>query len=273
MDAVMTVVTSADTHFFPLARGLANTLPAGVSLWVYDLGLTPTDVAALRQDGVRVERIPVPADRFAMTSANHIRATHKMDCIQSHLRATGSGALVLDADVLLLDPAALAVLAPEPDEVVVTYRCARENKPYILVNGKINTGVMAFGRDVPSSFFQAWKDLCADPEHTDQSALSVLLEERGVDWTRLGEAQTLEALPGVRVRVLDGNLYNDTTCRTGALFHFKSAGRRGNKRFWYQIFVRLLRLAPGFVRGAVDFNRKHRLLVWKPKAGGSSGDA
>lgn len=259
-----TLVSSADTNFFPLVLGLARTLPPGDPLWVYDLGLTPAETAALRRIGAHVECIPVPADSFAFNSVNNIRTVHKMDCIEHCQKARQAGVIMLDADVLVLEQEALGVLAPAPDEVVVTCRCAREQKPHVLVNGRINAGVMAFGRDVPASFFQVWKDLCADPEHTDQSALSVLLETSGIDWTRFGEPQVLEPPAGIRVRVLDGNTYNDTSCRIGAIFHFKSAGRRGSKRCWYHIFVTLLHAIPSLLRGAVRLNRRHGFLVWRP---------
>lgn len=259
-----TVVSSADTNFFPLALGLARTLPSDKPLWVYDLGLTPTETAALRRIGVHVECIPVPADSFAFNSANNIRTVHKMDCIEHCLKTRQTGVIMLDADVLVLEPEALGVLAPAPDEVVVTYRCAREQKPHVLVNGLINAGVMAFGRNIPASFFQAWKHLCADPEHTDQSALSKLLENGGIDLTRFQEPQWLEQLEGIRVRVLDGNIYNDTSCRIGALFHFKSAGRRGTKRCWYHVFMTLLRILPALIQGAVRLNRRYGFLVWHP---------
>lgn len=268
-----TVVTSADTNFYNLALGLAETLPSGAPLWLYDLGLTSVEVAALQRRGVTVERIPVPADSFAFNSVNNIRTVHKMDCIEHCIAARNAGVILLDADVLVLDLEALKGLIPAPDEVVVTYRCLREQRPHVLVNGRINAGVMAFGSAVPAAFFQSWKDVCADPEQTDQSALSLLLEEWGVDWTRLGEPQTVAGFSGIRVRVLDGNFYNDTSCRTGGIFHFKSAGRRGSKRLWYQLFVILLRCFPGFVRWAVQENRRRRLLVWKPRAVDARGDA
>lgn len=264
------VMTSADTRFFHLVLGLAQTLPVVPDrpLYVYDLGLTPQEIARLGALGVQVRRIPLPEATFHFNSARNIRAVHKMDCIEHYLQSQKRGVLILDADVLVIEPDALQTLAPENDEVVVTYRCDRENKPHILCNGLINSGVMAFGRDMPADFFQTWRDLCEDPEHTDQSALSQLLQDAGVDWAHLNDAQPLN---GFRVRVMDGNIYNDTSCRTGRIFHFKSAGRRGNKRMWYQAFVAMLRFCPSLVRALVCLNRRHRFLVWEPSAQDMSG--
>lgn len=259
------IVTTADTRFFHFALTLVQNLYAlpNVRMTVYDLGLTKAECTAFARLNATVERIDVPADSFAMNSARNIRAVHKLDCIQHFLQTRNEGMILLDADTLVLDPACLDVLKPAPDEVVVTYRCRRENKPHILINGKINTGVMAFGSDLPSAFFDVWRDLCRDSEHTDQSALSVFMEENGVDWARLDAEQSCSP---VRVRVLDGEVYNDTSCRVGQIFHFKSAGRRLSKLLWYRGFAFIQRLLPGVVRYLVGQNRRRGLFVWKPKA-------
>lgn len=261
------LMTCTDAKFYFFVHGLARTLPQawlkehGLHLHVCDLGLTDTQREVLTRLSVSTEPAALPANAFSLNSANNIRAIHKMDCIEHFLRTRNTGVIVLDADILVLDPHVFEALQPQDDEVVVTARCDREKKPHVLINGLINTGVMAFGRNVPPAFFQAWKDLCEQPGHTDQSALSDLLKNNGVNFTLHNEVQTA---CGVHVRVLDGNVYNDTSCRTGGIFHFKSAGRRGNKRRWYQIFVALLRWCPSLVREAVRLNRQHRLLVWHP---------
>ena len=147
---------------------------------------------------------------------------------------------------------------PSEREIVVTYRCDREKKPHILVNGKINTGVMGFGSNIESSFFNEWKKLCEDGEHTDQSALSTLLERQ----VELGKINSRQMYDSYSVRVLDGNIYNDVTCRIGKIFHFKSAGRRRNKHFGFMIFAFLQRLFPETISWCVEVNRKYRLFIW-----------
>lgn len=262
------IVTSADTRFFSFAYRLMQTLHRlpNVRLFIYDLGLTDAERAAFAAIGVSVECVPVPADTFAMNSAQNIRTIHKLDCIEHFLRTYREGMILLDADTLVLDPAALDTLEPAFDEVVVTNRCRRDNKPHILINGKINCGVMAFGKDLPASFFKTWHAQCEDPEFTDQSALSLILDDNGVDWQDLNSSQRCCY---VRVRILDGEIFNDTSCRVGQIFHFKSAGRRFSKLFWYYSFVLMLRVFPGLVRLLVRLNRRHGFLVWTPSSGKS----
>lgn len=257
------IVTCADSRFFPFALGLLRTLQPvpDLRLFIYDLGLTEQERKTFVDLGISVERVPVPADTFAMNSAQNIRTIHKLDCIEHFLRTYKQGLILLDADTLVLDPAALAALEPADDELVVTNRCPRDRKAHILINGKINCGVMAFGKDLPESFFAAWHEQCKDPEFTDQSALSLLLDESRVNWNVVGVPQECAL---AKVRILDGELFNDTTCRVGQIFHFKSAGRRSSKFFWYCCFAGALRLFPKISRWLVRQNRKHGVCVWKP---------
>ena len=119
---------------------------------------------------------------------------------------------------------------------------------------------MAFGPMVDHAFFQAWRALCENREHTDQSALSTLIEPY-LDWDALGQ---LQQGPGCTIRLLDGNIYNDVTCRSGKIFHFKNAGRQGNKRLGYAVFSVVQRLLPGLVSRLIGWNRKHGWYIWKP---------
>lgn len=80
-----------------------------------------------------------------------------MGCIEHFLQKYQNGVLVLDADVLIINDAVNEIF-PSEKEIVVTYRCDREKKPHILVNGKINTGVMGFGSDIESSFLMNGKN-------------------------------------------------------------------------------------------------------------------
>lgn len=257
---MFSLLTCADTNYYPMALALARNvrLYRDCALFLYDLGLTPAERRRLEAEGVTIERTAFDEDTFRLNSKGNIRTTHKIDCIRHFLRTHGRGALVLDADALLVENVA-ADIFPKDREIVVTYRCERERKPHILINGKINAGVMGFGAAVPDAFFDAWKALCADGEHTDQSALSELLE-REVELERMGSVQPYHDL---EVRVLDGTVYNDVTCREGKIFHFKNAGRRLNKRFGFSAFALAQRLFPGPVARLVGLNRQRRWFVWR----------
>ncbi len=257
---MFSILTCADTNYYPMALGLARNvrLYPACGLYLYDLGLKDAERDVLRGLGVTVERIPLGQGIFALNSKKNIRATHKMDCINHFLRKYGTGVLVLDADALLIEDVSEEIFPAERD-IVVTCRCDREKKPHILVNGKINTGVMAFGPGVGPAFFETWKSLCADGEHTDQSALSALLGEH-VDFEKIGSRQPYG---DYAVRVLDGNIYNDVTCRIGKIFHFKNAGRQFNKRLGFAAFTVAQRLFPKSIASCIALNRKYHWFVWR----------
>ena len=255
------LLTCADSNYFPLALGLARNVRRfpRCRLFLYDLGLTAAQQTLLRQHGVQIESAVFDPNTFQLNSKHNIRNVHKINCIEDFLRRYGQGVVVLDSDVLLINDVA-EDLWPEGNQVVVTRRCLRECKPHILINGKINSGVMAFGPMVDHAFFQAWRALCENREHTDQSALSTLIEPY-LDWDALGQ---LQQGPGCTIRLLDGNIYNDVTCRSGKIFHFKNAGRQGNKRLGYAVFSVVQRLLPGLVSRLIGWNRKHGWYIWKP---------
>lgn len=253
------ILTCADTNFYPMASCLARNILhyPGYKLFLYDLGLQDAERKKLSDLGVIIEQIPQQQDIFSFNSKQNIRATHKMGCIEHFIHKYKESVLVLDADVLIVEDIASDIF-PSEKEIVVTYRCDREKKPHILVNGKINTGVMGFGSCITSSFFDEWKKLCEDGEYTDQSALSTLLERK----IKLENVDSLQLYDDYNVRILDGNIYNDVTCRIGKVFHFKSAGRKRNKYFGFKLFALIQRMFPTSVSRIIGLNRKYRWFVW-----------
>lgn len=255
------ILTCADTNFYGMAVCLARVILSypDCRLFLYDLGLTASEKSHLERLGVTIEKTVFDEDTFSMNSRGNIRTTHKIDCIAHFIGKYASGVVVLDADAIpVID--CIGELFPGDDEIVVTYRCDRERKPHILINGKINAGVMAFGKHVGDDFFGAWKHICDDREQTDQSGLSKLLEQE----IRLEDIGSRQRFGAYTVRVLDGNIYNDVTCRIGRIFHFKNAGRQFNKRLGFGVFAWLHRLFPELVAFIVALNRKYRLFVWRP---------
>lgn len=257
---MFSILTCADTNFYPMARCLARNIRSykDCRLFLYDLGLTAKEKVALERLGVTVEQTLYDSDTFSMNSKGNIRTTHKIDCIRHFLNKYGESVVALDADVLLVENC-IKEFFPEEDEIVVTYRCNRERKSHIFINGKINAGVMGFGKKIGADFFDKWKRVCEDKEQTDQSALSQLLDGQ-VEWEKFGSRQRYG---NNIVRVLDGNLYNDVSCRTGKVFHFKSAGRVLNKRIGFTFFIVMQQLFPKLVISAVRWNRKTSFFVWK----------
>ncbi len=256
------ILTCADTKFYGMACILAKNirLYPDCQLFLYDLGLTEVEKKHLTKLGVVIECIPYDKDTFSLNSKGNIRTTHKIDCIRHFLRKYNKGVIVIDADAFFVDDC-IQNMFPNDDEIVVTYRCDREKKPHILVNGKINAGVMCFGKNIGDEFFSEWASICLDKEQTDQSALSCLLD-REVTLERINSVQLYGKYC---VRVLDGNIYNDVTCRVGKIFHFKSAGRKLNRYIGIMSFSFLLYHFPKVVRKMVSINRRYRLFVWNPK--------
>lgn len=257
---MFSLLTCADTNYFPMALALAKNvrLYADCRLFLYDLGLKDEERAELEAQYVVIEKISVGKDIFKLNSRRNIRATHKIGCIRHFLRKYKVNVLVVDADVLFVENS-IDEIFPRDREIVVTYRCKRELKPHILINGKINTGIMGFGVAISDAFFDEWEKICDDGEHTDQSALSTLLEQ-SVELERIGSVQPYE---DYAIRIIDGNIYNDVTCRTGKIFHFKNAGRQLNKRLGFTAFSVAHRLFPRFVMKIVALNRHHQWFVWR----------
>lgn len=256
------ILTCADTKFYGMACILAKNirLYSDCQLFLYDLGLTEAEKRHLSELEVVIECIPYDKDTFSFNSKGNIRTTHKIGCIQHFLRKYNSGVIVIDADAFFIDDC-IQDMSPKDDEIVVTYRCDREKKPHILINGKINAGVMCFGKNIGDEFFSEWASICLDKEQTDQSALSCLLDRE----INLESLNSVQPYGKYHVRVLDGNIYNDVTCRVGKIFHFKSAGRKLNKYLGIMIFSFFLNHFPTLVRKMISINRKYGLFVWNEK--------
>lgn len=160
-----------------MALGLAKNIKLfpNYQLFLYDLGLTARQREELTALDVRIEYTKFDPETFHMNKQKQYSNTHKINCIEDFIRRYGESVIFLDSDVLLIEDVASRLL-PQKNQVVLTRRCQRECKPHILINGKINAGVMAFGSEVGSEFFNSWRALCQDKEHTDQSALSSLIE-------------------------------------------------------------------------------------------------
>lgn len=260
------LLTFSDARFFPIVYRLAKHLRrfVGYKLHVYDLGLKSEQKNALANAGISVLHTVFPEDAFAMNTRGQIRAVHKIYCIEHFIQEYNKPVLVLDADTLVIEK--VDELWPEKsDDIVVTARCPREHAPHQFANGMINSGVMAFGSGIPADFFQQWKERCLrDKIATDQSALSDILAKEGIDF---GKFDIRQPCFWGNTIVRDGEIYNDVTCRTGKIFHFKSIARRRKKLFTYKLFSALHAAIPDHIERLVRYNREHRVYVWKNKNG------
>lgn len=255
------ILTCADAAYYSLALGLAKNIRqfSDCRLFLYDLGLTEAQRKNLTAWHVQLEYTNFDYSTFQYNSKNNIRGVHKIYCIQDFINRYNENIIVLDSDILFIEHVA-PFLWPLENQIVLTSRHQRERKPHILVNGKINTGVMSFGSAIPPAFFKAWRTLCKNKEHTDQSSISTLVDPY-IDWNLLNIPQIT---PHCAIILRDGNIYNDVTCRSGKIFHFKNAGRRNNKRIGYTLFSIVQRLLPNLVAALIRWNKKYEFYVWKP---------
>lgn len=233
MDADYRVVTCADANFFHFLPILEENVRRKTGQYpvIYDLGLHPKQRARLRSDVISL----VPPEGYSeKIPGGAIRAHHKPDCLLDFKARYNQNALYLDADVLMVDslPAGLfrgcdiAVTPRHPKELLM-------GDPFR--NGRLNSGVMYFANnETAQPLLEQWRTVCADGVHTDQMAISDILEP-----TDLKGPLGIASLGDVRVLKLDPRIYNDVACKTGRLWHFKNAGRRFHKkRRWWAAAMR-----------------------------------
>lgn len=233
MDADYRVVTCADANFFHFLPILEENVRRKTGQYpvIYDLGLHPKQRARLRSDVISL----VPPEGYSeKIPGGAIRAHHKPDCLLDFLAQSDKNVLYLDADVLMVDRLPVGVFSD--CDVAVTPRHPKEllaGDPFR--NGRLNSGVMYFANnDRARALLEQWRTVCADGVHTDQMAISDILEP-----TDLNGSLGIASLGEVRVLKLDPRVYNDVACKTGRLWHFKNAGRRFHKkRRWWATAMR-----------------------------------
>lgn len=213
---IMTCADAKYFHFLPhLEANVARKF--GMTLLIYDLGLTNDQIASLNSEVIRLD---VP-DHFRESHAQtgFIMGTHKAACIADCLERSPAGCLCVDADVLFVE--ALTATDFGDADVAVTPRHPRERTAHHLVNGDINSGVLFFsGSKAARRLLADWGHACDKGDRTDQKALSDLL----ADFSLLGTLAA-EGRNGLRVLKLDPRVFNDVSIRTGRILHFKNAGR------------------------------------------------
>jgi len=233
MNASFQVVTCADANFFHFLPALEENVKRKTGQYpvIYDLGLLPKQRARLKSD---VISLTPPEGYSKKIPGGAIRTHHKPDCLLDFLTRSDQDALYLDADVLMVDSLPAGVFSG--CDVAVTPRHPKEllaGDPFR--NGRLNAGVMYFANnELAHALLAQWRAVCADGVHTDQMAMSDILEPTDLNGP-LGVAN----LGDLRVLKLDPRIYNDVACRTGRLWHFKNAGRRFHKkRRWWATAMR-----------------------------------
>lgn len=250
------LLTCIDQDFEEFACGLRTTVASydNVDLVIYDIDTRTPEKMASAQYKARVS----PTYK-SLDCHNNIIANHKPACILDFLDRTGAPCLCIDADCLLTGRIDLAVF--EGADLCITPRGVRESKAHHLRNGLLNSGVVFFANNERvRSFVAEWHEACMASAVSDQKALSDLLEG-GIDFSRLGD----QSCRGMTVRLLDPEVYNDTTCRTGIIFHCKSVGRLARKYVAYRLLLLWLKYMPRFASYAIGLNRRYRWIVYRQR--------
>ncbi|NJB68025.1 hypothetical protein GGQ74_001698 [Desulfobaculum xiamenense] len=251
---MLNVITCADHSFMKYSAVLKRTAEKRSNLRVFVYDIDPCEEKHPCADF----KFDAGTDFKKFDANNHIIANHKPLCVADFLKKTGRGCICIDSDCLLVGDIDASVF--EGVDLCVTPRGRRENKPHILKNGLLNSGFMYFAyNDAVMEFIARWGEACAGGQVSDQKALSDILSVN-IDFNRgLG----IQKFRDINVKLIDPDIYNDVTCRTGSVFHCKSVARTKRKYIFYKIFSFLACAFPKVVDRVVRFNRKHRIFIYK----------
>lgn len=243
------IVTCGDGNYFSFLKHFeANVFDVyGRYPVIYDLGLEDWQKKSLRST---LRQVGVSKDYASYNSNNFIKATHKPWCLLDFLNATENDCLYVDADVVFTSQIRESVFSGAG--IALCPRHVKERRELYLVNGNLNSGLLYFrNSDQVKCFFDAWIARCQDEDTTDQKALSDLLSTQ-VD---LLGGPRLQYYGDIPIILLDPAVYNDVSCTTGILFHYKNAGRNASARLNMECMVSLQRRHPDLVRLFVSARR------------------
>lgn len=242
------VMTAADRAFFPVLRGFERNIEKnlGVTPVIFDLGLLPEQRDALKSIRQFEHN---GGDIRALSAKGFIRASHKPDFI-AHLLDQGQSVLYLDADTIVTGAFDTGVF--DDVDICITGRHPRDLR-YAgnIDNGKLNSGVLYF-RNSPATrkIVALWSDAARDPEKSDQQALSEIIERLFTH--PKNPAENDDPI----IKVLNPRLYNDTSLRTGYIFHVKNYIRRPSQARKFRRIAFLARYAPWILRGYTAWQRR-----------------
>lgn len=244
------VLLCADEHFFQFLPSLEKNILKKLGQYpvVYDLGMTPAQVARLKSEVIQI----APPDDYKNKSASgSIKTTHKPRCILHFLENKASDVLYIDADVVVLD----TISAEEflDGDICVTPRHPKELRSKTpFANGTLNAGVIFFkNTDAVKETVSRWEAECGVNDKSDQMALSDVLSDadiKGGPGTGYAHGLTIQKLPAT--------IYNDVSCSTGKLWHFKNAGRRSSKKNKRAIAIFVANTIPPLMQLWLKFKRR-----------------
>ena len=230
---MLTILTCGDSKYFEFLQNFENNIFAifGYYPTIYDLGLKEDEKAKLKSE---VRKIPIIENFWELNTIGYVKTTHKPRCIKDILNTKNQDCIYVDADIIFTSK--IKKIDFENADIGITPRHQKERKPEYFTNGLINAGFIFFKNTKNvHELIDKWIISCQEPDTTDQKALSDILKKK-ID---ILDGKTKQKYSEINVLLLDPAIYNDVSCKTGRIFHFKNAGRRELSLKKYRKFVSL----------------------------------
>ncbi|MDD5010600.1 MAG: putative nucleotide-diphospho-sugar transferase [Phycisphaerae bacterium] len=211
----MNIVTACDSGFFFCLKELAKSVRKfyGKPVIVYDLGLT-------KEEKQQLDAVIIPIElneKVDYKKSAHIfpdgrsscRNTHKPFCARDYFQKFNEPMILVDADCLFTEKVEL-----DGFDVAVTLDPKKISRKD-MYNGVIYSGVMFFNCPA-EKLVDRWEQECMTENTTDQKALSDILSDQIV-WKNYKKIQQWN---GLKIKILDTNVYNDFHLKGGKILHF-----------------------------------------------------
>lgn len=238
---MFSIISCGDANYFKFLKIFEDNIFRTYKFYpdIYDLGLTESQLAELQ---CNIFRTPTDDKFNKKNSKNCIYTTHKPYCILDFLSRQENDCLYMDADTLSTEKIQATLFSNI--DIAVTPRHKKELKPSHLKNGLLNAGVLFFKNSNPvKEFIKHWLRDCIDSDYSDQEALSLLLSKE----LDLLNGPALQKFGELSVALLDPSEFNDVSCSTGRVLHFKNAGRKEEAWQDYANVAKTLQKYPRYV--------------------------
>lgn len=246
---MFTIITCGDSKYFEFLQNFENNvfMIFGYYPIIYDLGLSEDEKAKLKSE---IRKIPIKEKFWEFNTIGYVKTTHKPRCIKDALEKQSQDCIYVDADVIFTSKIQESEL--RNIDIAITPRHTKERKPEYFTNGLINAGFIFFKNSkTVKPLIDKWILSCQEQDTTDQKALSDILKTK-IDIIN-GKKQ--QKYYNINVLLLDPSIFNDVSCKTGRMFHFKNAGRRELSLKKYRNFVSLQEKFPLIIRAITALRR------------------
>jgi hypothetical protein len=230
---MFTIITCGDSKYFEFLQNFEKNIFTifGDYPIIYDLGLKEDEKSQLKSE---IRKIPIKEKFWELNTIGYVKTTHKPRCIKDTLDKSKENCIYVDADVIFTSK--IQDNEIKNADIGITPRHTKERKPEYFTNGFINAGFIFFKNTKNvKSLIDKWIISCQEQDTTDQKALSDILKTE-VD---ILNGKTIQKYNDINVALLDPSIFNDVSCKTGKMFHFKNAGRRDISLKKYRNFVSL----------------------------------